>query len=296
MNNKPYIGRFAPSPTGPLHYGTMIAAIASFLQARAHQGQWIVRIEDVDTLRRVEGADTQILKTLEAFDLHWDGEVIYQSQRTEVYEQALAILEQKQLTYLCTCSRRTLLEKTGSFSPVYPGTCRNKTDRPESDYAIRLKVPDEVIRFNDGRYASQQQNLANEVGDFIIKRRDGLFAYQLAVVVDDAEQNISEVVRGFDLLDSTARQLYLQSCLGYTHPEYLHLPLVLDESGDKLSKSSGAAAIDNTEPLTTTISILDFLGQNIPSELNQASLAELWEYAIEHWNPDSIPMTNRQAG
>ena len=296
MNNKTYIGRFAPSPTGPLHYGTMIAAIASFLQARAHQGQWIVRIEDVDTLRRVKGADTQILKTLEAFAMHWDGEVVYQSQRTRLYEQALSALKNKQLVYPCTCSRKQLLEETGTASPIYPGTCKQMTDWSGDDYSIRLKVPDETIAFNDAVYAAQQQNLAHEVGDFVIKRRDGLFAYQLAVVVDDAEQKITEVVRGADLLDSTARQIYIQRCLGYTRLDYLHLPLAIDKSGSKLSKLTGAAAIAEKDPCTTIISILKFLGQDVPPELDQASLTELWQYAIEHWNPDSIPMTNRQVG
>jgi glutamyl-Q tRNA(Asp) synthetase len=294
MNNKTYIGRFAPSPTGPLHYGTMVAAIASFLQARAHDGKWLLRIEDVDTGRCIKGVDTQMLNTLEAFAMHWDGEVVYQSQRTLIYEQALYNLEHKNLIYPCTCSRRQLIDETGLASPVYPGTCKGMTHWPSKDYAVRLKVPDEIIQFDDAVYARQQQQLADEVGDFIIKRRDGLFAYQLAVVVDDAAQGISEVVRGADLLDSTARQMYLQRCLGYAQPDYLHLPLVLDEAGNKLGKSTGAAAIDNKDPRTTIISILNFLGQSLPAAIEQVSLDELWQHAIALWNPGRIPMTNKQ--
>ncbi len=292
MPNKSYIGRFAPSPTGPLHYGTMIAAIASFLQARAHQGQWLVRIEDVDTARCITGMDTKILKTLNAFGLHWDGEVIYQSRRTDVYEHALAQLKQKQLAYPCTCSRKQLAAETGNWSPVYPGTCRNSSDWHSDGYAVRLKVGDDIIRFADKVYGEQHQHLAEEVGDYIIKRRDALFAYQLAVVVDDAEQNITEVVRGADLLDSTTRQIYLQQCLGYATPDYLHLPLALDDSGNKLSKSSGATAIDNANPQTTIISILKFLGQTLPDD--SLTFDELWQYAITHWQPETISLQNKQ--
>jgi len=294
MKQKSYRGRFAPSPTGRLHYGTMIAAIASFLQARAHHGQWLVRIEDVDTVRCIKGVDSQMLKTLEAFGMHWDGEVVYQSHRIDLYEQALFALENKQLVYPCTCSRRQLIDETGETTPVYPGTCRHLDRITTKDFAVRLKVNDEIIQFHDGRYALQQQNLARDVGDFIIKRRDGLFAYQLAVVVDDFEQHITEVVRGADLLDSTARQVYLQRCLGYAQPEYLHLPLALDEAGNKLGKSSGAAAIDQADPGKTIISILDFLGQPLPEAIEQASLEELWQHAIAHWNPGRIPTSNRK--
>ena len=294
MNNKPYIGRFAPSPTGPLHFGTMIAAVASFLQARAQQGQWLVRIEDVDTVRCIKGADSQMLETLDAFGLHWDGEVLYQSQRTAIYEQALATLKQNNLIYPCTCSRKQLADETGIASPIYPGTCQQQSDWSLTDYAVRLRVTDDNIVFTDTVYAMQEQNLADIVGDFVIKRRDGLFAYQLAVVVDDAEQKITEVVRGADLLDSTARQIYLQHCLGYPTPNYCHLPLALDAAGNKLGKSSGAAAINDANPVDTIISILQFLGQEIAPELNQATLAELWQHAITHWQPERIPKINQQ--
>jgi glutamyl-Q tRNA(Asp) synthetase len=293
MNKQKYIGRFAPSPTGPLHYGTMVAAVASFLQAHSNHGRWIVRIEDVDTTRCIKGADTQILNTLESFGMHWDGEIIYQSQRTDVYEHALETLKQRELVFPCVCSRKQLTEKTGEWSPVYPGTCRQVTDWHGDDYSVRLKVADELICFDDGVYGAQQQNLANEVGDFVIKRRDGLFAYQLAVVVDDAYQQVTEVVRGTDLLDSTSRQIYLQRCLGYAQPEYCHCPLVIDSAGNKLGKSAGAAAIDCVDAVTTLTSILEFLGQPIAAELTDTSLEEAWQIAIAQWDPKRIPKKNR---
>ena len=293
MNNQKYIGRFAPSPTGPLHYGTMVAAVASYLQARAHQGQWIVRIEDVDTTRCIKGADTVILNTLEAFGMHWDGDVMYQTERSAAYEHALEQLKQRELVFPCVCSRKQLAEKTGEWSPVYPGTCKHVSDWPESDYSIRIKVPDENISFEDSVYGLQQQNLANDVGDFVIRRRDGLFAYQLAVVVDDAFQNITEVVRGTDLIDSTPRQIYLQRCLGYAQPGYLHCPLAIDAAGNKLGKSAGAAAIDATRPLETIMSILEFLGQAVSAELLELPLEQAWKIITEHWDPHLVPKQNR---
>lgn len=293
MKNQKYIGRFAPSPTGPLHFGTLLAAVASFLQARANRGQWLVRIEDVDTARCIKRMDTLMLKTLEHFGLHWDGEVMYQTQRTHAYEEALDTLRREQLVFPCSCSRKQLAAQTGEWSPVYPGTCRLNTDWSSNDVAIRTIVPDEIISFSDRLYGSQQQNLARDVGDFVIKRRDQLFAYQLAVVVDDAQQNITEVVRGSDLLDSTARQIFLQRALGYAQPSYFHLPLVLDTDDNKLSKSSGAYPVENNNPPATIIRLLEFLGQDVSAELADASLDELWQYAITHWDPDRIPVRNR---
>ncbi|MGB5395933.1 MAG: tRNA glutamyl-Q(34) synthetase GluQRS [Gammaproteobacteria bacterium] len=293
MNNQKYIGRFAPSPTGPLHYGTLVAAVVSFLQARANHGRWIVRIEDVDTTRCIKSADTQILNTLEAFGMHWDGEVMYQTERTDAYEHALEQLKQRGLVFPCVCSRKQLAEKTGEWSPVYPGTCKHVSDWPDSDYSVRIKVPDEIICFNDVVYGAQQQNLAREVGDFVIKRRDGLFAYQLAVVVDDAFQNITEVVRGTDLIDSTPRQIYLQRCLGYAQPGYLHCPLAIDKAGNKLGKSAGAAAINATSPIETLISILSFLGQPIPPEFADVPLEQAWKIMSTQWDPVLIPKKNR---
>lgn len=293
MNNQKYIGRFAPSPTGPLHYGTLVAAVVSFLQARANQGDWIVRIEDVDTTRCIKGADVQILNTLEAFGMHWDGEVMYQTGRIDAYEHALDQLKKRELVFPCVCSRKQLAEKTGEWSPVYPGTCKHVTDWPDSDYSVRIRVPDEIISFNDGVYGAQQQNLATEVGDFVIRRRDGLFAYQLAVVVDDAFQNITEVVRGTDLLVSTPRQIYLQRCLGYPQPGYLHCPLAIDDTGSKLGKSAGSAAIDATNPIDTISNILAFLGQPVSPEIADVSLQQAWTIISRQWDTGLIPKKNR---
>ena len=293
MNNQKYIGRFAPSPTGPLHYGTLVAAVASFLQARSQHGNWMVRIEDVDTTRCIKGADSRILNTLEAYGMHWDGEVMYQTDRTEAYEHVLEKLKHDQLVFPCVCSRKQLAEKTGDWSPVYPGTCRSVDHWPEEDYSVRIKVPDKIIRFNDTVYGEQQQNLAHEIGDFVIKRRDGLFAYQLAVVIDDAYQNITEVVRGTDLLDSTARQIFLQRCLGYSTPGYLHCPLVVDAAGNKLGKSAGAAAISTEYPVKTIASILTFLGQHELPDVAGISLEDAWRFAIAHWDLKLIPKKNR---
>ncbi len=286
MTSVPYIGRFAPSPTGPMHFGTLIAAVASYLRARSQGGQWLVRMEDVDVYRKVAGADTRILKTLEAFGFEWDGDVLYQTSRTDAYEAALQHLKQQQRVYPCTCSRKQLARQTGEWSPVYPGACRDKTDWSIEDYSIRIKTPDETIRFTDALFDEQQQNLAREVGDFVIKRRDGVFAYQLAVVVDDAWQGVTEVARGTDLIDSTARQIFLQHELGLATPAYFHFPVAVDAKGNKLSKSSGASMIDHNKPLVSLNATLQFLGQQ-PVEAD--TLDNFWRQAIAQWNSEAIP-------
>ncbi|MFC1589802.1 tRNA glutamyl-Q(34) synthetase GluQRS [Pseudomonadota bacterium] len=246
MSKQPYRGRFAPSPTGDLHFGTLLAAVGSYLQARSQHGEWLMRIEDVDTTRRVEGAADALLRALEGFGFEWDGGEVYQSQRTELYEATLDSLTQKGLIYPCTCSRKQLAEQGEAL--VYAGHCRHRQLPLKEEHALRLRVSDQLISFDDLVMKQYQQHLGNECGDFVIKRRDGLFAYQLAVVVDDAEQGVTEVVRGTDLLDSTPRQIYLQQQLGYTQPGYLHLPLLIDEYGHKLGKSTGAAALDLKHP------------------------------------------------
>ncbi len=292
MNHQTYIGRFAPSPTGPLHFGSMIAAVASYLQARAHHGKWLVRIEDVDVPRCIPGADKSILNTLENFGMHWDGEVVHQSQRSDIYAAALDTLKQLQQLYPCNCSRKQLSDETGSNTPVYPGTCRAVTTWPVQDFAVRLKTPDAVITFADAVHGLQQQNLARSVGDFVIRRRDGLFAYQLAVVVDDALQGVTEVVRGTDLLDSTPRQIYLQRLLSYAQPGYMHVPIAVTGNGNKLGKSTGAAAIDNTACVQTLLRILRFLHQPMTTELIDADIDTLWQHAITHWDVQAIPDDN----
>jgi len=281
-----YTGRFAPSPTGPVHFGTLLAAVGSYLQAKVNRGKWLLRMEDVDTTRRVDGADADILHTMEAFGFEWDGDVAYQSKRTELYQQALDALKQENLLFPCLCSRKQLA-KTGS--DVYPGTCRHRTFPEREEHAIRVFTDDSVIMFDDCIVGRQQQKLSTECGDFVVKRRDGLFAYQLAVVVDDALQGITEIVRGADLLDSTPRQIYLQRLLGYQTPGYCHLPLAVDQDGSKISKSAGAAKVDISRRQEALVHVLDFLGQRPPGELLDTDLATIWRWAIDHWKLAKVP-------
>ena len=269
-------GRFAPSPSGPLHFGSLLAALASWLDARAAAGRWLVRIEDLDRPRVRSGAADEILKTLERLGLYWDGEVIFQSRRIAVYERALAQLRD---TYLCGCSRREIADSAVSLAAdgaqVYPGTCRGGLPAGKSARALRVRVGGSVS-FTDRVQGRLEQDLEREVGDFVLRRGDGQFAYQLAVVVDDAAQGITDVVRGADLLESTPRQIYLQRLLGLATPRYLHVPVALDTGGEKLSKHSGARPIDRHDLQRA----LRFLGQP-PSE----TLAE----AVRAWNPALIP-------
>jgi glutamyl-Q tRNA(Asp) synthetase len=237
MESKRYRGRFAPSPTGPLHFGSLVTALGSYLDAKAHGGEWLVRIEDLDTPRVVPGAADDILRTLERFGLEWDGPVLYQSSRIEAYEAALEDLRQKGLVFPCGCSRKDVGDR-------YPGTCRKALHGRRDMVSWRYRVPDETVEFLDRRLGQQRQNVAEYVGDFVLKRADGLFAYQLAVVVDDGYNGITDVVRGEDLLDSTPRQILLQRALGLPQPRYLHLPVVVNSTGQKLSKQTGATALD----------------------------------------------------
>jgi glutamyl-Q tRNA(Asp) synthetase len=291
MRDKPtiYKGRFAPSPTGSVHYGTLVAAVGSYLQAKKNNGEWIIRMEDVDTTRKVKGSDIEILKTLETFGFQWQGEVIYQSQRTELYEHALEQLISQSLIFPCLCSRKQLVKIDSS---IYPGTCRSRLLPDVNPHALRIHANNISITFNDCVMGKQTQNIQHECGDFIIKRRDGLFAYQLAVVVDDALQGITEVVRGADLLNSTNRQIYLQQQLNYATPLYCHLPLAIDKDGNKISKSVGAASIDIRHKEKLLVSVLHFLGQSAPDDLAQSTLEDIWKWAIQHWNIRSIPQKN----
>jgi glutamyl-Q tRNA(Asp) synthetase len=295
MTNSVYKGRFAPSPTGPLHFGTLVAAVGSYLQARSQQGEWLMRIEDVDTTRSVPGATEDLLQTFEVFGFEWDGEIIYQSQRTELYEQALTVLSEKKVIYPCTCSRKQIADSIIEGAPIgiYNGKCRLRTLPLDEEHAIRIRVDESTVEFNDAVMGQYSQQLIAEVGDFIVKRRDGLFAYQLAVVVDDALQGVTEVVRGADLLDSTSRQIFLQQALGYAQPDYLHLPLVVDENQQKLSKSTGGAVLDKNQPAKSLAAALKHLGQQPPDELATADLNSLWQWAIEHWDIRTIPRQNQ---
>ncbi len=286
-----YRGRFAPSPTGPLHFGSLVAAAGSFLQARSQRGVWLLRMEDLDPPREVTGAADDILRTLEAFGMHWDSEVMYQSQRADAYEEALALLVHQQHSYPCTCSRREIDEtaSVGIEGNIYPGTCRTTPAKPASEHALRVKTKDEITCFHDSWQGKQQQNLNTDIGDYIVKRKGGLYAYQLAVVVDDAAQGITEVVRGSDLLASTPRQIYLQQLLGYTQPRYAHLPMAVTPQQEKLSKHTHAPAVDPRHAVTHLIQVLEFLQQPVDPALSHASVDEFWAWAIENWQPDAVP-------
>ena len=289
MTINPYRGRFAPSPTGNPHLGTLIAAVASYLQARSNNGEWLVRIEDVDTLRRVPGADDMMLRTLEKFGFEWDEAVVWQSRRTGLYQQALQQLIDEERVFPCTCSRKLLAQTAAELSGIYPGTCRSGKFPLQHEHAIRMRAADITIGFDDAIAGEYRQSLASECGDFVVRRRDGLFAYQLAVVVDDALQGITEVVRGADLLDSTPRQIYLQRCLNYGQPHYLHVPLMLDQHGRKLSKSEGAAELNPDRPAKSLYTALKHLGQQPPADLEHATPADIWQWAVENWDSGKIP-------
>jgi glutamyl-Q tRNA(Asp) synthetase len=277
-----YIGRFAPSPTGPLHFGSLLAAVASYLQARTHQGRWLVRIEDIDPPRAQAGAGKQILEALNAYGFDWDGPVSYQSRSTEKHQSCVDDLLERALAYPCECSRRTLSdEPRGALGPIYPGTCRNGCGR--SDVTIRARTDNQPVSFVDPLQGPITQRLESESGDFVIKRRDGLIAYNLAVVVDDHLQDISEVVRGIDLLDSTPRHIHLQRLLGFATPDYLHIPVATNSVGQKLSKLTGAQGIPLKNPRPQLVAALAALRQEPPPKLEQAPLTEIWNWAEVHW-------------
>ena len=286
-------GRFAPSPTGPLHFGSLVAAVGSYLDARAHGGEWLVRIEDVDGPRTVPGAADAILRTLDGFGFEWDGEVLVQSRRLDVYHAALVRLQLDGHVYPCACSRSEIAAATTHLSVdgglLYPGFCRAGLPEGRAARAWRLRVPDREFVFLDRVQGEHRQNLEREVGDFVLLRADGQYAYQLAVVVDDAAQGVNSVVRGVDLLDSTARQIWLQQCLGVPMPTYAHLPVVVNESGEKLSKQTRAAAIDVAAGSTLLAQALGFLGHTAPVELRTAPVAEFWSWAIAAWSMAQVP-------
>lgn len=287
-----YRGRFAPSPTGPLHFGSLIAAVGSYLQAKQHDGEWLLRIEDIDPPREVEGATDSILFTLDHFGFEWDGPVLYQSSRSEAYLDALSQLDHEGLSYRCCCSRKQIAEQStqlGLPPYVYPGTCRNTQHGGMTPASTRLLTRTEKICFTDLLQGDYCQQIEREVGDFVLRRADGLFAYQLAVVIDDAYQGITEIVRGSDLLDNTPRQIVLQQALGFDIPRYLHLPLVVNEDGQKLSKQTFAAALDDTQPTPALWQALKLLGQEPEKELIDERSETLWQWAVEHWQSEKIP-------
>jgi len=285
-----YVGRFAPSPTGPLHFGSLVACVASYLDARAHGGRWLLRIEDVDTTRCKPLYADEIIATLAAFGFKWDGDIRVQSRQTDSYEAALAQLDSRHLTFACSCSRKEVADSAvaGVDGPVYPGTCRTKK-LAANDNALRLRVPATRICFTDRTQGLLCQDLAHDIGDFVLRRRDGLIAYQLAVVVDDAAQHVTHVVRGADLLDSTARQIYLQQALRLPTPTYLHIPVVINSDGQKLSKQTLAPAITATEAGTALLQALACLGQPIEIHPKNSTSVEMLAAATQHWCAESIP-------
>lgn len=294
MSKPPYIGRFAPSPTGLLHIGSLLTAVASYLDAKANQGKWLVRIEDLDPPREMAGASQHILHTLEAFGLHWDESVVYQSQRHHLYQQALDILKHQQLIYPCYCSRKQWQQQAqkGIDGLIYSGKCATRPSQPNPSHmsqqiAWRLRVQHQNIHFHDAIVGNYTQNLARDIGDFILKRADNHWAYQLAVVVDDAEQGITHVVRGQDLLISTPRQIYLQRCLNYPTPHYAHLPLLTNAQEQKWSKQTLAPALNLNQREQLLRQVLHYLAIPTIPEINTPT--ELLNFAIKHWQLNRIP-------
>ena len=293
-----YRGRFAPSPTGPLHFGSLIAAVASYLDAKSRGGEWLVRIEDLDPPRVVRGATDDILRTLEACGMQWDGAVVHQSTRFDAYHSALHRLRQRGVIYPCACSRREIADSAlaGIEGPVYPGTCRNGIAAGKTAHALRVDTRGASVVFDDAVQGPVHQNLETEIGDFVLYRADHVFAYQLAVVVDDAAQGITDIVRGADLLASTPRQIYLQQLLDFPAPRYGHVAVAINAQGEKLSKQTLAPPIDATAPLPALITALHFLGQQPPRELSGRSeargdgaLSSLWQWAVANWRIERVP-------
>ncbi|RTL58213.1 MAG: tRNA glutamyl-Q(34) synthetase GluQRS [Rhodocyclaceae bacterium] len=286
-----YRGRFAPSPTGPLHFGSVAAALGSCLEARRQGGEWLLRMEDVDEPRCQPGAALDILRTLEALGFTWDGPVLYQSRRKARYQEALETLKNAGLAYPCACSRKDLAGAATALDggPLYPGTCRHGLAPGAVSRAWRFAVDDRSIAFTDAVQGHYEQHLARDVGDFVLLRADGYFAYQLAVVVDDADQGITHIVRGADLLDSTPRQIALQQALGFPPADYMHLPVAVNAAGEKLSKQTLAPAADTGQPVATLLAAWKFLGQICPPELGDASLEDFWRWALREWQSENIP-------
>ena len=284
-----YIGRFAPSPTGPLHAGSLVAALASYLDARAHQGRWLIRIEDIDETRTIAGAADDIIHTLSALGMQSDEPIIWQSQRKSRYEAAFLELENK--VYPCACSRKEIADSRVSLSSdgaaIYPGTCRSGLPEGRSARAWRLRVPDvgdalDIIEFNDRWQGLVSESLSAAIGDFVLRRADGFWAYQLAVVIDDADQGITHVVRGADLLESTSRQIYLQRLLNKKTPHYLHVPVITNDRGEKLSKQTGAQALDISQPVSTLLVAAKALELDIQAEAVN-SVQSFYEAAVPSW-------------
>ena len=279
-----YTGRFAPTPSGHLHFGSLVAALASYLDARSVGGRWLLRMEDLDPPREMPGAQAAILDALERYGFEWDGELVRQSDRHEAYAQVLDRLFSQGLAYACTCSRKQL----EGYKGIYPGFCRNAGNSIENA-AIRLRVPELQYAFKDRVQGEFRQHLGREVSDFVIRRRDGLYAYQLAVVLDDAWQGVTDIVRGADLLDSTPRQLYMQELLGLSQPRYLHVPLIVQPDGHKLGKSYRSPPLTTDQATPLLLRALRALGQKPDEGLEHASPREILNWGTQHWNAELIP-------
>ncbi|HEX5046903.1 MAG TPA: tRNA glutamyl-Q(34) synthetase GluQRS [Gammaproteobacteria bacterium] len=282
-----YVGRFAPSPTGPLHLGSLVTAVASYLHAKQAGGEWLVRIEDIDPPREVSGAADEILRMLDVFDLHWDRSVLHQSTRRDAYETVAADLLRRGLAFLCSCSRSAVRAANAAEGGRYPGTCRASTHHGAAT-AVRVRVDPGLVTFFDGVQGEIATDLAAATGDYIVRRRDGLPAYHLAVVLDDTFQGVNAIVRGVDLLDSTAVHAHLQRTLGMRTPAYWHTPVVVNAAGQKLSKQTGAAALVGRRPSLTACRVLELLGVVVPAELVGARPARLWEWAIDGWRVEAL--------
>lgn len=279
-----YCGRFAPSPSGQLHFGSLVSAMSSYLEAIQHQGKWLLRIDDIDQTRTIPGMDEQIIDCLEKLGFTWQGNIQYQSQHITQYQAALQQLQDKNLIYACQCSRKNWQAKAkiGIEGRIYPDICRHLVLIDQPGYALRIRTPDKTIGTNDLLYGEVRQNLHQAIGDFVLRRADGYFAYQLAVVVDDYLAGITHVVRGADLLTSTPRQIYLQRQLGYSTPEYLHTPLVIGEDGKKLSKSDAAHPVDIQNPVPTLTAAWHFLRQPKMPDIDNTN--DFWRFASQNWD------------
>lgn len=284
-----YRGRFAPSPTGALHFGSLLAALGSYLDAKHNNGEWLVRIEDIDPPREVPGSADDILRTLAAFGLHWDGQVIYQGRRTDHYRAALAELEHGGHLFGCACTRSEIAAAGDRHGGIYPGTCRAGLPAGRTARALRVRVDDAVVTVEDALQGTLTQDLATDVGDFVVRRADDLVAYQLAVVVDDAAQGITDIVRGADLFSSTPRQCYLQRLLQLPVPRYLHLPIAVNPDNDKLAKQTRARPVQPDAGNRTLRAALDWLQQPLPDNAADASQEELLAWATTHWSTAELP-------
>lgn len=283
--NMPYIGRFAPSPTGPLHFGSLLAALASYLDAKSHKGKWLIRIEDLDPPREMANAKDLILEALDAYQLHSDDTVVFQSERSNLYQTALDQLIKQDLVFPCSCSRKQLIKVNG----VHFGNCCSDLTDSSTPFAWRFDcqkaIQADSVSFDDLLQGHFHQSLQHDIGDFIVKRKDLLWAYQLAMVVDDFQQGVTHVVRGIDLIDSTLRQNMLQQALGYKQPQYAHIPIACANNGQKLSKQNLAPALDIRHPTENIWRALSWLGQKPPKKLQSSSVKELLSWGIEHWQP-----------